>query len=356
MNLYQQIMFSFGAILLVFGMTLMVFRSGEGGLTKIKLPVVELELNGGALFVMVLGAGLMYFGLHFEASSPVEAKVAPNKSPNNAAYPGPQGSEKNALKLHGGAGDGAPSKENAALEDDAPRDSRKQSSDNVRKEQDADLDRADDAGRASDKQALQSSRKEQELAKERAAAEEAARRAAEMKSLERARKMAADALEELQRAQVKVEAPPKSQSAAIAPSAPVTQPVSPPSRRDSVGSASLWDHNGSSMVLVSEGKRRKFYYDAPREGLISQGVHNGTLLFEGTRQGNRYLGTAYLFSKGCSPVGFPVEGDVLNEHEIVVRGRAPNRRSCRTIGYSDSVLRFTYSRTASDYAFPADGE
>jgi hypothetical protein len=56
MNLYQQIMFGLGAILLVFGMALMVFRSADGGLTKIKLPVVELELNGGALFVMVLGA------------------------------------------------------------------------------------------------------------------------------------------------------------------------------------------------------------------------------------------------------------------------------------------------------------
>jgi PAN domain len=55
------IMFSCGLILIVFGMGLMVFKSTNGGITKIKLPVVELEVNGGALFVMLLGAGLMYF-------------------------------------------------------------------------------------------------------------------------------------------------------------------------------------------------------------------------------------------------------------------------------------------------------
>lgn len=62
MNIDQSsIMFGFGVILLMFGMALMIFRSADGGRTRIKLPVVELELNGGALFVMVLGAGLMYF-------------------------------------------------------------------------------------------------------------------------------------------------------------------------------------------------------------------------------------------------------------------------------------------------------
>lgn len=242
------------------------------------------------------------------------------------------------------------------MEDDARRARENRSSEEARKVREAeDEQSADEARRATAKQALDTARKAQELAKERAAAEESARRADEIQSLERTRKMAAAALEELQKARNKEESQSSSQSAAVTPSPPVTQPASP-SRVESVGSASLWDHNGSTMVLISDGKRRKFYYDAPREGLVAQGVHNGTLLFEGTRQGNKYIGTAYRFSSGCAPIGFSVDGDVVNEHEVIVRGRAPNRRNCRTTGYSDSTLRFTYTRTVSDYSFPAGGE
>jgi len=43
-----------------------------------------------------------------------------------------------------------------------------------------------------------------------------------------------------------------------------------------------WNHNGSVVSLVSDGKKQKFVYDAPRVGLLDVGVKPGTVLFEGS--------------------------------------------------------------------------
>jgi hypothetical protein len=59
----------------------------------------------------------------------------------------------------------------------------------------------------------------------------------------------------------------------------------------------IWRHNGSELRLVADGRKRSFYYLAPRSGLTQVGIKEGTLLFSGERVGDRYEGTARRFSE-----------------------------------------------------------
>jgi hypothetical protein len=105
--------------------------------------------------------------------------------------------------------------------------------------------------------------------------------------------------------------------------------------------ASLWDHNGSVVYLEASGSNRQFYYQTPRPGLP---VSNGTLLFNGRKYGDRYSGTAYVFSTNCHARGYAVSGPITGDERIVtLYGKAPRVDSnCRVIGYRDDVLVFTY--------------
>jgi hypothetical protein len=73
-----QIMFWFGLALILTGLALLPFKFSSGGMSRIKLPAVEMELNGPALFVMFLGAGLMWFSISKRESVPA---LAPTTSP-----------------------------------------------------------------------------------------------------------------------------------------------------------------------------------------------------------------------------------------------------------------------------------
>jgi hypothetical protein len=118
-----------------------------------------------------------------------------------------------------------------------------------------------------------------------------------------------------------------------------------------VNAQSIWDHNGSTVVLEAQGASRKFYYQNPRTGLS---VAPGTLLFEGRRSENRYTGTAYLFSRNCEPIGYEVSGPVSqDQRRVVLRGKAPRRdANCNVTSYRDDVLRFelkeSFAHTDSD--------
>jgi hypothetical protein len=77
-------MFWFGLALILTGLVLLPFKFSSGGMSKIKLPAIEMELNGPALFVMFLGAGLMWFSISKrEADQP--AAPAPITPPPSAA-------------------------------------------------------------------------------------------------------------------------------------------------------------------------------------------------------------------------------------------------------------------------------
>ncbi len=123
---------------------------------------------------------------------------------------------------------------------------------------------------------------------------------------------------------------------------PVTSPPEPPPAEQGNG---LWMHNGSIMRLEASGDRRRFVYEVPRKGMRAVGAAEGTLLFEGERDGERYRGTARVFAKGCRPATYKVEGSVsADERTVVLTGRAPRiADNCRIKGYRPDRLVFTYA-------------
>jgi hypothetical protein len=127
--------------------------------------------------------------------------------------------------------------------------------------------------------------------------------------------------------------------------------TSPTAAAPSTPSRSLWRHNGSVLYLAADGASRRFYYDAPREGLESVGVKRGTLLFEGQKNGDQYSGTAYFFSKTCGPGTYPVSGPVTSTDSqitITLSGKAPRLdANCKQIGVRDDLLVFTYKASAN---------
>lgn len=106
--------------------------------------------------------------------------------------------------------------------------------------------------------------------------------------------------------------------------------------------ATLWNHNGSVMRLEAEGNMRRFVYDEPRPGMVRQGARPGDVVFEGNRNRMTYSGTAYIFSKRCGRVAYPVSGKVAADQKAVVMiGRAPRLdRNCNVKSYRRDRLSF----------------
>ncbi len=119
-----------------------------------------------------------------------------------------------------------------------------------------------------------------------------------------------------------------------------------PVERYTVGSPGTWDHNGSVMRLEADGATRRFTYMNPRKGLHEVGVNGDTILFDGRREGNRYVGTARWFSKTCGQQEFPVTGTVsVDERQVELSGQAPRvDGKCRKTGTATEKLVFTLNR------------
>lgn len=100
-----------------------------------------------------------------------------------------------------------------------------------------------------------------------------------------------------------------------------------------------WDLNGSKLILISQGRSRKFVYKEPRSAMQAVGVKPGMALFEGEAVGNQYRGIAY-FTNRCGRISVPVSGPILNEYRRVdLRGSVPNLDSdCRSVGFVDSTI------------------
>jgi hypothetical protein len=109
---------------------------------------------------------------------------------------------------------------------------------------------------------------------------------------------------------------------------------------------SCWDHNGSVMRLKANGNQRFFYYEVPRPSLEGVGVRPGTLLFNGVKSGNWYSGTARVFSSGCEPLEYHVEGPVRPDQlQVTVSGQRPVYSQCQFTGsFTTDMLVFTYLR------------
>lgn len=109
---------------------------------------------------------------------------------------------------------------------------------------------------------------------------------------------------------------------------------------------SLWDHNGSAMVLEQSAGR--IVYDEPKAAIAGT-VRRGTVLFEGRFAGKRISGTAYVFKKGCEPAPYPVSGVIEDNPRgfgarIVLTGPAPrrDRASCAIIGTTGAHSRLVF--------------
>lgn len=115
----------------------------------------------------------------------------------------------------------------------------------------------------------------------------------------------------------------------------------------SVSADSCWSHNGSMMRLQAQGNNRWLSYEAPRQVLWNAGVRPGTLLFNGQKNGERYSGTARVFSKFCpgNPLEYYVDGPVLQGPlRIVIRGSRQVFQRCVPTGNSTyDELVFVYS-------------
>ena len=114
----------------------------------------------------------------------------------------------------------------------------------------------------------------------------------------------------------------------------------------SAGSAfadTCWDHNGSVMRLTASGNYREFLYEQPRASMRSL-VQRGTLLFDGEKNGNWYSGTSRVFSRGCAPLEYSVEGPVAgNQLKVTVTGKREVYSNCQPTGHwKTDTLVFTW--------------
>jgi hypothetical protein len=107
-------------------------------------------------------------------------------------------------------------------------------------------------------------------------------------------------------------------------------------------SAVRWMHNGSQVRIVAEGRRRRVVFVRPNERLAALGVTAGDPVFEGSRDGDRYFGQAFVYSKNCATRTYKVDGRVhKGERRVVVFGRKPIAdRDCRTDYRKDVRLVF----------------
>ena len=120
----------------------------------------------------------------------------------------------------------------------------------------------------------------------------------------------------------------------------------------SVRAESIWNHNGSTMMLNVDANLVELAYLQPRSVMAAQGVERGTVLFSGRRsRGGElddwgYSGTAYIFSARCGKHAFSVKGSDVWEPfpKIVLTGRAPriDQQNCRQTGEREETLTFEY--------------
>ena len=99
------------------------------------------------------------------------------------------------------------------------------------------------------------------------------------------------------------------------------------------------------MRLRADGDSREFVYEEPSPRMRQAGVTSGDTLFEGVRDGDKYYGTAKVFSKDCDhPLDYEVSGTVVSEKHVVLHGtREIFGKGCRPTGrMTDDTLEFRY--------------
>jgi S1-C subfamily serine protease len=125
-------------------------------------------------------------------------------------------------------------------------------------------------------------------------------------------------------------------SEAVAPSIS-PQPVAP--------QRTYWDHNGSVMYLVADGRERTFHYYQPRAVMVEFGAQPNAVIFRGQSDGSSYAGTAFFFSKRCkAKFGYRVSGPIEDDsRRVVMKGMKPVLGpDCKAVGRVPDELVFQY--------------
>ena len=82
-------------------------------------------------------------------------------------------------------------------------------------------------------------------------------------------------------------------------------------------------HNGSAMLVEQTGQQVRILYAAPRSGLRTEGVTEGTELFRGTLVNGYLSGLALIFRAGCGRLDYYVYGDFRLGESFTLSGAAP---------------------------------
>jgi uncharacterized protein len=120
---------------------------------------------------------------------------------------------------------------------------------------------------------------------------------------------------------------------------------------------SLWNYNGSKMLLIANGRLRKFFYEVPSPEMASAGARSGSISFDGQTIDQQYVGSAYLYNSTCGQITYQVSGPILDDYErVVLQGAAPRfGPNCAPQGYATASLEFrldTGTPTASSEIQP----
>lgn len=126
--------------------------------------------------------------------------------------------------------------------------------------------------------------------------------------------------------------------------APTSDRPSAPSPTAVSAQATLWDHNGSTMLLRTEAAKLSMDYEMPRKGMQQVGVRKGDNLFTCMRDGSKLSCTTRIFHRRCGKHDFTAEGSFSdNDRTIRIRGDAPRLDdSCRESGRKPQNWTFTY--------------
>jgi hypothetical protein len=105
---------------------------------------------------------------------------------------------------------------------------------------------------------------------------------------------------------------------------------------------SQWSHNGSVMSVSETNGSIEIDYLEPRAGMKSVGVRPQTMLFYGSKNGNRIEGNAYIFDSRCGPVSYGAEGQFSADgHSLLLSGQSPRvNGNCDVVRSVAEILRF----------------
>jgi hypothetical protein len=129
--------------------------------------------------------------------------------------------------------------------------------------------------------------------------------------------------------------------------AAVPNPSQPSATRENTSyerKTSTWNFYGSRMYMTANGKRRRVFYDIPRDTLSSLGIANGSLLFEGELNGWDFAGEIAAYAPNCPVLKYAARGSLLpNGLRFFLVGKRPSRdESCGIVAWKDVTLNFDF--------------